>query len=61
MFPPFCNHSSPLANAKPWQAGPDTLLELQEALFGVESCMEQCFLKPTDFVGAGVAAASLLG
>ncbi|CAE7710094.1 unnamed protein product [Symbiodinium necroappetens] len=35
-------------------------LEFVETLFGVESCMEECFLKPTDFVAAAVAAASLL-
>ena len=33
-------------------------LEFVETLFGVESCMEECFLKPTDFVAAAVAAAS---
>ena len=43
------------------QAGRDLRLDFEEALFGVESCMERCFLKPTDFVGAAIAAASLLG
>ncbi|CAE7359083.1 unnamed protein product [Symbiodinium natans] len=38
----------------------DLQLEFQEALFGVESCMEECFFKPTEFVAAALAAASLL-
>ena len=42
-----------------WQDGQvGVQLEFVEALFGVESCMEECFLKPTDFVAAAVAAAS---
>ena len=42
-----------------WQDGQvGVQLEFVEALFGVESCMEECFLKPTAFVAAAVAAAS---